>query len=103
MPEDDDVVAMIKELLESRIKPMVQGDGGDVIYMGFENGVVKLKLQGACTGCPSSSVTLKSGIKNMVQFYIPEVQDVIEVTDEKDSLVEKALDEFERTKLGKPE
>ncbi|KAE9554123.1 hypothetical protein FO519_002660 [Halicephalobus sp. NKZ332] len=103
LPEDDDVVAMIKELLESRIKPMVQGDGGDVIYMGYDDGVVKLKLQGACTGCPSSSVTLKSGIKNMVQFYIPEVKDVIEVVDEKDSLAEKALDEFERTKLGKPE
>uniref|UniRef100_A0AC34QKD7 NFU1 iron-sulfur cluster scaffold homolog, mitochondrial n=1 Tax=Panagrolaimus sp. JU765 TaxID=591449 RepID=A0AC34QKD7_9BILA len=103
LPEDDDVVAMIKELLESRIKPMVQDDGGDVVYMGYDDGVVKLKLQGACTGCPSSGVTLKSGIKNMMQFYIPEIKDVIEVKDDKDDLVEKALEEFERTKLGTPE
>ncbi|KAF1592027.1 UNVERIFIED_CONTAM: hypothetical protein FQV16_0000111, partial [Eudyptes robustus] len=86
---DDDTVAMIKELLESRIKPMVQEDGGDVIFKGFNDGVVKLKLQGSCTGCPSSAVTLKSGIKNMMQFYVPEVQDVIEVKDESDDVVEK--------------
>ncbi|CAJ0932789.1 unnamed protein product, partial [Mesorhabditis belari] len=90
---DDDTVAMIKELLESRVRPMVQEDGGDITYMGFENGIVKLKLKGSCTGCPSSSVTLKSGIQNMLQFYVPEVKEVIEVKDEGDNLAE---DEFKR-------
>lgn len=115
LPEDDDTIAMIKELLESRIKPMVQEDGGDVLFRGFENGVVKLKLQvrrlpltavnanpfqGSCTGCPSSAVTLKSGIKNMMQFYIPEVKDIEEVKDETDDIVEKELEKFEQS-LGK--
>ncbi|GCB73245.1 hypothetical protein scyTo_0002431 [Scyliorhinus torazame] len=77
--EDDEVVAMIKELLDTRIRPTVQEDGGDVIFKGFENGVVKLKLLGSCTGCPSSVITLKSGIQNMLQFYIPEVDEVIQV------------------------
>uniref|UniRef100_A0A0N4ZS81 NFU1 iron-sulfur cluster scaffold homolog, mitochondrial n=1 Tax=Parastrongyloides trichosuri TaxID=131310 RepID=A0A0N4ZS81_PARTI len=96
LPEDDDTVAMIKELLESRIKPMVQEDGGDIIYKGFEDGIVKLKLQGSCTGCPSSQVTLKSGIKNMMQFYVPEVKDVIEVKDEADDLIERELEKLEK-------
>ncbi|KAI6180940.1 hypothetical protein M3Y98_00775500 [Aphelenchoides besseyi] len=100
---DDDTVAMIKELLESRIKPMVQEDGGDVLYRGFDDGVVKLKLQGSCTGCPSSSVTLKAGIKNMMQFYVPEVKDVIEVTDVEDDLAAQELEKFEKQlKLKKP-
>ncbi|KAK0399898.1 hypothetical protein QR680_003264 [Steinernema hermaphroditum] len=100
LPDDDDVVAMIKELLESRVRPMVQEDGGDITYKGFEDGVVKLKLKGSCTGCPSSSVTLKAGIKNMLQFYVPEVKDVVEVKDEADDLIEKELEKFEKT-LGK--
>ncbi|PWA26039.1 hypothetical protein CCH79_00001666, partial [Gambusia affinis] len=74
--DDDDIVSMIKELLDTRIRPTVQEDGGDVIYKGFENGTVKLKLVGSCTGCPSSTVTLKNGIQNMLQFYIPEVDNV---------------------------
>ncbi|VDK63666.1 unnamed protein product [Onchocerca ochengi] len=96
-PEDSDTVAMIKELLECRIKPMVQEDGGDVIYKGFHDGVVHLKMQGSCTGCPSSSVTLQSGIKNMLQFYVPEVKDVIEVKDEADDVLDSAFDDL----LGK--
>ncbi|KAI6219308.1 NFU1 iron-sulfur cluster scaffold-like protein, mitochondrial [Aphelenchoides fujianensis] len=92
---DDDTVAMIKELLESRIKPMVQEDGGDVLYRGFDDGVLKLKLQGSCTGCPSSSVTLKAGIKNMMQFYVPDVKDVIEVTDQEDDLAAAELHKLE--------
>ncbi|XP_067857150.1 NFU1 iron-sulfur cluster scaffold homolog, mitochondrial isoform X2 [Heptranchias perlo] len=80
--EDDEVVAIIKELLDTRIRPTVQEDGGDVIYKGFEDGIVKLKLQGACTSCPSSMVTLKSGIENMLQFYVPEVEGVVQVVDE---------------------
>lgn len=68
---------LIRLLLITR--PTVQEDGGDVIFKGFENGVVKLKLVGSCTGCPSSTVTLKNGIQNMMQFYIPEVDKVEQV------------------------
>ncbi|XP_062238240.1 NFU1 iron-sulfur cluster scaffold homolog, mitochondrial [Platichthys flesus] len=84
--DDDEVVAMIKELLDTRIRPTVQEDGGDVLYRGFEDGVVKLKLQGACTSCPSSMVTLKSGIQNMLQFYVPEVESVEEVKEEEEEM-----------------
>ncbi|XP_058050604.1 NFU1 iron-sulfur cluster scaffold homolog, mitochondrial isoform X1 [Ahaetulla prasina] len=80
--EDDEVVLMIKELLDTRIRPTVQEDGGDVIFKGFEDGIVQLKLQGSCTSCPSSIVTLKSGIQNMLQFYIPEVEGVEQVVDD---------------------
>ncbi|MCP9260197.1 NFU1 iron-sulfur cluster scaffold-like protein, mitochondrial [Dirofilaria immitis] len=93
-PEDSDTVAMIKELLECRIKPMVQEDGGDVIYKGFRDGIIYLKMQGSCTGCPSSSVTLQSGIKNMLQFYVPEVRDVVEVKDEADDVLDSAFDDL---------
>lgn len=61
------------------LRPTVQEDGGDVIYKGFEDGIVQLKLQGSCTSCPSSIITLKSGIQNMLQFYIPEVEGVEQV------------------------
>uniref|UniRef100_A0AAY5L679 NFU1 iron-sulfur cluster scaffold homolog, mitochondrial n=1 Tax=Esox lucius TaxID=8010 RepID=A0AAY5L679_ESOLU len=77
--DDDEVITMIKELLDTRIRPTVQEDGGDVLYRGFEDGIVKLKLQGSCTSCPSSIVTLKSGIQNMLQFYVPEVEGVEQV------------------------
>ncbi|KAF7199997.1 NFU1 iron-sulfur cluster scaffold homolog, mitochondrial [Nothobranchius furzeri] len=82
--DDDEIVAMIKELLDTRIRPTVQEDGGDVVYRGFDDGIVKLKLQGSCTSCPSSIVTLKSGIQNMLQFYIPEVESVEQVKDDED-------------------
>ncbi|XP_041032230.1 NFU1 iron-sulfur cluster scaffold homolog, mitochondrial-like isoform X1 [Carcharodon carcharias] len=94
--EEDEVVAMIKELLDTRIRPTVQEDGGDVIFKGFENGVVKLKLLGSCTGCPSSVITLKSGIQNMLQFYIPEVDEVVQVQDEVDDANIKAFEELEK-------
>ncbi|MQL73029.1 hypothetical protein Taro_005365 [Colocasia esculenta] len=76
--DDSEIVAMIKELLETRIRPSVQDDGGDIEYRGYdpETGIVKLRMQGACSGCPSSSVTLKSGIENMLMHYIPEVRGV---------------------------
>ncbi|KAK4279922.1 hypothetical protein QN277_011621 [Acacia crassicarpa] len=76
--DDSEIVAMIKELLETRIRPAVQDDGGDIEYRAFneETGIVKLKMQGACSGCPSSSVTLKSGIENMLMHYVPEVKGV---------------------------
>ncbi|VDN04122.1 unnamed protein product [Thelazia callipaeda] len=94
-PEDSDTVAMIKELLECRVKPMVQEDGGDVVFKGYYDGVVHLKMQGSCTGCPSSSVTLQSGIKNMLQFYVPEIRDVVEVKDEvADSIEKSAFDDL---------
>ncbi|KAG7016340.1 NifU-like protein 4, mitochondrial, partial [Cucurbita argyrosperma subsp. argyrosperma] len=74
--DDSETVAMIKELLETRIRPTVQDDGGDIEYRGYneETGIVKLRMQGACSGCPSSSVTLKSGIENMLMHYVPEVR-----------------------------
>ncbi|XP_027863764.1 NFU1 iron-sulfur cluster scaffold homolog, mitochondrial [Xiphophorus couchianus] len=94
--DDDDIVSMIKELLDTRIRPTVQEDGGDVIYKGFENGTVKLKLVGSCTGCPSSTVTLKNGIQNMLQFYIPEVDNVEQVEDEVDEINSKVFEEVQR-------
>ncbi|EFO92259.1 CRE-LPD-8 protein [Caenorhabditis remanei] len=96
--EDNEVVMMIKEILETRIRPMVQEDGGDITYVGFDDGVVKLKMQGSCTGCPSSGVTLKNGIENMLTFYVPEVKEVIEVKDESDDLVERELKKFEQSR-----
>ncbi|XP_009773276.1 nifU-like protein 4, mitochondrial [Nicotiana tabacum] len=82
--DDSETVAMIKELLETRIRPAVQDDGGDIVYRGFDldTGIVKLKMQGACSGCPSSSVTLKSGIENMLMHYVPEVKGVEQEMDE---------------------
>ncbi len=77
--EDDEVVAQIKELLDTRVRPAVAQDGGDIIFQGFENGVVYLHLQGSCSGCPSSTVTLKMGIENMLRHYIPEVVEVCSV------------------------
>ena len=75
------IVEQIKELIEQQVRPAVAQDGGDIIFRSFENGVVKLKLQGACSGCPSSTITLKNGIENMLKHYIPEVISV-EAADE---------------------
>ncbi|CAG0920625.1 unnamed protein product [Notodromas monacha] len=144
--DDDEVVSMIKELLDTRIRPTVQEDGGDIVYRvgakevmffhlvipdereevegiglkmthdeivstagkglweqhGFENGIVKLKLQGACSSCPSSVITLKKGVMNMLQFYIPEVEGVEEVEDEVDKLSKSEFEKFEE-KLHKDE
>jgi len=93
--DDDDTVAMIKELLDTRIRPTVQEDGGDILYMGFEDGVVKLKMQGSCTSCPSSVVTLKNGVQNMLQFYIPEVVAVEQVFDKSDEASDEAFAKLE--------
>jgi len=79
--EDDEATAMIKELIESRIRPSVQEDGGDVVFKQFKDGVVYLQMQGSCVGCPSSAVTLKNGIENMLTHYVPEVQKVEEWVD----------------------
>ena len=74
--EDDEVVAQIKELLETRVRPAVAQDGGDIIFHSFEDGVVYLHMQGSCSGCPSSTATLKMGIENMLRHYVPEVVEV---------------------------
>jgi len=73
---DDEITAQIKELLETRVRPMVMMDGGDIVFGSFEDGVVYLKMHGACSGCPSSTATLKDGIENMLKHFIPEVQEV---------------------------
>jgi Fe-S cluster biogenesis protein NfuA len=74
--EDDEIVAQIKELIETRVRPAVAADGGDITFQGFENGVVYLNMRGSCSGCPSSTLTLKAGIENMLRHYIPEVVEV---------------------------
>ncbi|EMR08908.1 hypothetical protein PNEG_02690 [Pneumocystis murina B123] len=79
--DDSEVVSMIKELLETRIRPVIQEDGGDVEYRGFDNGKVFLKLKGACKTCDSSVITLKNGIENMLMHYIPDVKGVEHVMD----------------------
>ncbi|KAK2173728.1 hypothetical protein NP493_851g01025 [Ridgeia piscesae] len=96
--DEDETVSLIRELLDTRIRPTVQEDGGDIIFMGFEDGIVKLKMQGSCTGCPSSTVTLKSGVQNMLQFYIPEVVEVIQVEDETEKIANEAFANFEEKK-----
>ncbi len=80
---DSEVIAMIKELLDTRVRPAIQEDGGDIEYKGFdeEQGIVRLKLKGSCRGCSSSSVTLKSGIERMLTHYIPEVKSVEQVSE----------------------
>jgi len=78
-PADADVVAQIKELLDTRVRPAVASDGGDIVFYGYRDGVVRLRMQGACSGCPSSSATLKHGIENMLRHYVPEVQRVEQV------------------------
>ncbi|WP_174292976.1 NifU family protein [Sphingomonas bacterium] len=75
-PEDADIVEQIKDLLETRIRPAVANDGGDIVYRGFDQGKVFLQMQGACAGCPSSSATLKNGIEQLLKYYVPEVTEV---------------------------
>ena len=74
--DDSDIVKQIKELLDTRVRPAVAMDGGDIIYNDFDEGIVYLKMQGACSGCPNSTATLKMGIENMLKHYIPEVKEV---------------------------
>jgi len=92
--EDSETVAMIKELIETRVRPAVQQDGGDIEYVGFHDGVVLLKMQGSCSGCPSSSATLKGGIERMLMHYCSEVQGVMAVDD--DDLEKINLEEFQK-------
>jgi Fe-S cluster biogenesis protein NfuA len=78
-PADERIVATIKELLESRVRPAVAQDGGDITFQGYRDGRVKLHMKGACAGCPSSTATLKHGIQNLLKHFIPEVQEVVQV------------------------
>ena len=74
--DDDPIVAQIKELLDTRVRPAVAQDGGDIVFREFKDGIVYLHMQGACSGCPSSTMTLKHGIENMLKHYVPDVQEV---------------------------
>lgn len=75
-PADADIVAQIRDLIDTRVRPAVANDGGDIIYRGFREGVVYLSMQGACSGCPSSTATLKHGIEGLLKHYVPEVTEV---------------------------
>ena len=75
-PADADIVDQIKDLIETRVRPAVARDGGDIVYRGFDKGKVFLKMQGACAGCPSSTATLKQGIEQLLRYYVPEVTEV---------------------------
>ena len=75
-PADADIIDQIKELLETRVRPAVAQDGGDIVYRGYKDGTLFLAMQGACAGCPSSTITLKRGIESLVKHYVPEVETV---------------------------
>ena len=75
-PADAEIITQIWELIETRVRPAVANDGGDIIYRGFREGVVYLRMQGACAGCPSSTATLKNGIETLLRHYVPEVSEV---------------------------
>jgi Fe-S cluster biogenesis protein NfuA len=78
-PEDAEIISQIKELIETRVRPAVARDGGDIVYRGFERGTVYLAMHGACSGCPSSAATLKQGIESLLKHYVPEVTEVLAV------------------------
>lgn len=75
-PADAEIVTQIRELIDTRVRPAVAGDGGDIVYRGFHEGVVSLRMKGACSGCPSSTATLKHGIESLLKYYVPEVTEV---------------------------
>lgn len=86
LEDDSEVVALIKELIETKVRPSVQDDGGDIFFVNFDekNGLVSVRLAGSCVGCPSSSITLRNGVENMLKHYIPEVKGLIEAPPEED-------------------
>lgn len=75
-PADSDIIDQIKELLETRVRPAVAQDGGDIVYRGYRDGKLFLEMQGACSGCPSSAVTLKRGVESLIKHYVPEVETI---------------------------
>ncbi|KAL2916929.1 hypothetical protein HK105_203361 [Polyrhizophydium stewartii] len=97
LPEDSETVAMIKELLDTRIRPTIQEDGGDIEYVGFEDGIVRLRLRGSCRTCDSSVVTLKNGIENMLMHYIPEVAAVEQVLDPEEAVSQREFQKLEES------
>ncbi|KAJ2260904.1 hypothetical protein GGI01_002671 [Coemansia sp. RSA 376] len=101
--EDSEIVSEIKELLESRVRPSIQEDGGDLDFVSFDEatGVVKIRLRGACRGCSSSTVTLKHGVEGMLTYYIPEVTSVESVEDELESQANKEFSKLEAQLVGK--
>ena len=101
--KDRQTAAMIAELIDSRIRPTVMEDGGDIVLRAFKDGIVSLELQGSCTNCPSSSVTLKAGIENMLMFYVPEVKGVKEVLSKEDELSQKEFEKLEEKIRTKPQ
>lgn len=94
-PKDEEVVGMIQELLETRIRPAIQEDGGDIEFRGFHDGQVMLKLRGACRTCDSSTVTLKNGIESMLMHYIEEVKGVQQVMDQEEEIAMQEFAKFE--------
>ncbi|KAJ2742472.1 hypothetical protein GGI20_004463 [Coemansia sp. BCRC 34301] len=101
--EDSEIVSEIKELLESRVRPAIQEDGGDLDFVSFDegSGIVKIRLRGACRGCSSSSVTLKHGVEGMLSYYIPEVTGVENVGDELEAQANKEFSKLEAELVGK--
>ena len=75
-PADADIIEQIKELIDTRVRPAVAQDGGDIVYRGYKDGTLYLAMQGACSGCPSSAITLKRGIEGLIKHYVPEVETV---------------------------
>ena len=75
-PADADIIDQIKELIETRVRPAVAQDGGDIVYRGYKDGTLFLAMQGACSGCPSSAITLKRGIESLIRHYVPEVETI---------------------------
>ena len=75
-PADADIIDQIKELLDTRVRPAVAQDGGDIVYRGYRDGKLYLGMQGACSGCPSSTVTLKRGVESLIKHYVPEVETI---------------------------
>src|SRR6478735_3579513 len=75
-PADADIIDQIKDLIETRVRPAVAQDGGDIVYRGYKDGTLYLAMQGACSGCPSSTITLKRGIEGLIKHYVPEVETI---------------------------
>jgi len=94
---DSETVAMIKELLDTRVRPAIMEDGGDIEYRGFtDDGIVRIKLKGSCRGCDSSTVTLKTGIERMLMHYVPEVKGTEQVLDQEEKLAQDEFSKFEQ-------
>jgi len=104
MEDDSETVAMIKELLDTRVRPAIMEDGGDIEYRGFTDaGLVRVRLKGSCRGCDSSTVTLKSGIERMLMHYIPEVKGVEQVLDEEEVIAQTEFEKLEKRLSQKEE